>query len=176
MFACERRRGRCRGGLFDAAGQLAKAADLVPLQREARTAELVSQPALLLGQGPPGRATKLRKRLSLPLRFAALIEAPSDRLDHLPVGAQVNRSLAAALWAFHDAKDFREAVLRAVNLGDDADTTGAVCGQFAGTYWGQAGIPVGWLEGLARRDMIEDALTRLGAAAKMSNDKEMGDG
>jgi ADP-ribosylglycohydrolase len=78
----------------------------------------------------------------------------------------VVKTLEAALWAFHDARDFREAVLRAVNLGDDADTTGAVCGQFAGTYWGQAGIPVGWLEGLARRDMIEDALTRLGAAAE----------
>ncbi len=38
----------------------------------------------------------------------------------------VVKSLEAALWAFHDAKDFREAVLRAVNLGDDADTTGAV--------------------------------------------------
>ena len=38
------------------------------------------------------------------------------------------RSLEAALWAFHDARDFRQAVLRAVNLGDDADTTGAVCG------------------------------------------------
>ena len=88
----------------------------------------------------------------------------------------VVKTLEAALWAFHDARDFREAVLRAVNLGDDADTTGAVCGQFAGAYWGQAGIPVGWLEGLARRDMIEDALTRLGAAAKMSKDKEVGDG
>ena len=46
----------------------------------------------------------------------------------------VVKSLEAALWAFHDAADFREAVLRAVNLGDDADTTGAVCGQFAGAY------------------------------------------
>ena len=51
------------------------------------------------------------------------------------------RSLEAALWAFHDAADFREAVLRAVNLGDDADTTGAVCGQLAGAYWGEPGIP-----------------------------------
>ena len=55
----------------------------------------------------------------------------------------VVKSLEAALWAFHDAKDFREAVLRAVNLGDDADTTGAVCGQLAGAYWGESGIPAG---------------------------------
>jgi ADP-ribosyl-[dinitrogen reductase] hydrolase len=55
----------------------------------------------------------------------------------------VVKSLEAALWAFHDAKDFREAALRAVNLGDDADTTGAVCGQLAGAYWGESGIPQG---------------------------------
>jgi ADP-ribosyl-[dinitrogen reductase] hydrolase len=73
----------------------------------------------------------------------------------------VVRSLEAALWAFHDAADFRESVLRAVNLGDDADTTGAVCGQLAGAYWGEAGIPVEWREGLARKDLLEDALNAL---------------
>lgn len=70
-------------------------------------------------------------------------------------------SLEAALWAFHDAADFREAVLRAVNLGDDADTTGAVCGQFAGACWGEEGIPPEWLSGLAERAMIEQALAGL---------------
>ena len=71
------------------------------------------------------------------------------------------KSLEAALWAFHDAQDFREAVLRAVNLGDDADTTGAVCGQFAGAYWGESGIPQEWRDGLARPEMIEKALRGL---------------
>jgi ADP-ribosylglycohydrolase len=73
----------------------------------------------------------------------------------------VVKSLEAALWAFHDARDFREAVLRAVNLGNDADTTGAVCGQLAGAYWGEQGIPTEWLEGLASRDLIETALRGL---------------
>jgi len=74
----------------------------------------------------------------------------------------VVQSLEAALWAFHDAKDFREASLWAVNLGDDADTTGAVCGQLAGAYWGESGIPQSWCDNLARRDMIETAIMRLG--------------
>ncbi|MCX7427649.1 MAG: ADP-ribosylglycohydrolase family protein [Planctomycetia bacterium] len=52
----------------------------------------------------------------------------------------------------------REAVLRAVNLGDDADTTGAVCGQLAGACWGETGIPEEWREKLARPAMIEHAL------------------
>ena len=73
----------------------------------------------------------------------------------------VVKSLEAALWAFHDAQDFRDAVLNAVNLGDDADTTGAVCGQLAGAYWGESGIPKNWLDGLAKREMIEKALTGL---------------
>ena len=63
--------------------------------------------------------------------------------------------------AFHNAKDFRESVLRAVNLGDDADTTGAVCGQLAGAYWGESGIPVKWQECLARPEMIEKTLIGL---------------
>lgn len=74
----------------------------------------------------------------------------------------VVKSLEAALWAFHDAQDFRQAVLRAVNLGDDADTTGAVCGQLAGACWGESGIPQEWREGLARKDMIDEALKGLG--------------
>lgn len=73
----------------------------------------------------------------------------------------VVKSLEAALWAFHDARDFRVAVLRAVNLGEDADTTGAVCGQLAGAYWGESGIPQNWLDGLAKRDMIEQAVARI---------------
>ena len=71
------------------------------------------------------------------------------------------KSLKAALWAFHNAADFREAVLRAVNLSDDADTTGAVCGQFAGACWGESGIPAEWREGLAGRHLIEKALAGL---------------
>jgi ADP-ribosyl-[dinitrogen reductase] hydrolase len=73
----------------------------------------------------------------------------------------VVKSLEAAMWAFHDAADFREAVLRAVNLGDDSDTTGAVCGQLAGACWSEAGIPEEWLDGLAKRELIEHALTGL---------------
>lgn len=72
-------------------------------------------------------------------------------------------SMEAALWAFHDAPDFRTAVLKAVNLGDDADTTGAVCGQFAGAFWGESGIPEDLLAGLARKEMIEKALVGIGA-------------
>jgi ADP-ribosyl-[dinitrogen reductase] hydrolase len=63
----------------------------------------------------------------------------------------VVRSLEAALWAFGSHTDARNGLLAAVNLGDDADTTGAVCGQLVGAAWGLAGLPQDWLGVLARR-------------------------
>jgi len=73
----------------------------------------------------------------------------------------VVKALEAALWAVHNAPDFATAVLRAVNLGNDADTTGAVCGQLAGAAFGQSGIPQHWRDALARRDLIDRALNGL---------------
>jgi ADP-ribosyl-[dinitrogen reductase] hydrolase len=73
----------------------------------------------------------------------------------------VAASLEAALWAFYHADSFEEAVLKAVNLGDDADTTGAVCGQLAGAFWGENAIPAALRHGLARSDMIDAALDGL---------------
>lgn len=54
-------------------------------------------------------------------------------------------SLEAALWCFHITDNFKDAVLTAANLGDDADTTAAITGQIAGAYYGEAGIPQHWL-------------------------------
>jgi ADP-ribosyl-[dinitrogen reductase] hydrolase len=71
-------------------------------------------------------------------------------------------SLEAALWAFSSSDSFEECVLKAVNLGEDADTTGAVAGQLAGAYWGYSGIPQKFIDGLDRKDMIDEALVSLG--------------
>ncbi|MFM1801934.1 MAG: ADP-ribosyl-[dinitrogen reductase] glycohydrolase [Planctomycetota bacterium] len=73
----------------------------------------------------------------------------------------VVESLEAALWAFDTSDSFEEAVLKAVNLGDDADTTGAVCGQLAGACWGESGISDHLLTGLAGRDMLDSLFGRL---------------
>lgn len=64
--------------------------------------------------------------------------------------------LEAALWCFHQTDTFADAVLAAANLGDDADTTAAVCGQLAGAYYGKSAIPRHWLERLAWGDRIGD--------------------
>ena len=78
-------------------------------------------------------------------------------------GGYVVESLEAALWAFHKAADFREAVLKAVNLGDDADTTGRGCAVNSPAHIGarQASRKDGKAPSLGRFDMIEWALTGL---------------
>jgi len=73
----------------------------------------------------------------------------------------VVRSLEAALWALEHTPDFRDGACRAVNLGDDADTTGAVYGQLAGAIYGVGAIPPAWCSILARRETIEDYARRL---------------
>ncbi|MBI1927735.1 ADP-ribosylglycohydrolase family protein [Candidatus Poribacteria bacterium] len=67
----------------------------------------------------------------------------------------VVKSLEAALWAFYQSHSFREGCLLAVNLGDDADTTGAVYGQLAGAFYGHQGLPPSWRAQLAHRHLIE---------------------
>lgn len=63
-------------------------------------------------------------------------------------------SLEAALWCFYHTDNFKDAILRAANLGKDADTTAAICGQIAGAYYGESGIPENWRKKLAMHDEI----------------------
>lgn len=73
-------------------------------------------------------------------------------------------ALEAALWAVAGAADFRDAVLRAANLGDDADTTAAIAGQLAGARWGASGIPPSWRDRVVGAERIESLARGLFAA------------
>ena len=73
-------------------------------------------------------------------------------------------SLEATLWCFAKTDNFRDCVLMAANLGDDADTTAAQAGQIAGAFYGEGGIPAEWLDRLAMVGSIRgmaDALASL---------------
>jgi ADP-ribosyl-[dinitrogen reductase] hydrolase len=70
-------------------------------------------------------------------------------------------SLEAALWCFLNTDNFKDAILKAVNLGDDADTTAAVCGQIAGAYYGIDSIPAHWRGKLALLETIENMAVSL---------------
>ncbi|HZU06342.1 MAG TPA: ADP-ribosylglycohydrolase family protein [Chloroflexota bacterium] len=75
----------------------------------------------------------------------------------------VVHTLEASVWCLLRARSFTEAVLRAVNLGEDADTTGAVTGGLAGLHWGVSAIPPDWRNQLARRDAIARLLEAFAA-------------
>ena len=70
-------------------------------------------------------------------------------------------SLEAGLWAFHHGESFEQGCLMAVNLGDDADTTGAIYGQLAGAFYGQGGIPSLWRDRIVNKKIILEIAGRL---------------
>lgn len=82
-------------------------------------------------------------------------------IDEIRGSGYVVDCLEAALWCFHQTDSFAEAILAATNLGSDADTTAAVCGQIAGAFYGEPGIPSHWLERLTMRAEITELADRL---------------
>ena len=86
-----------------------------------------------------------------------MVDALTSAIKNPPAiigSGYVVESLEAALWAFYRSSDFKEGCLPAVNLGNDADTTGAIYGQIAGAYYGVSGIPELWREHLAHHELI----------------------
>lgn len=70
-------------------------------------------------------------------------------------------SLEAALWCFMRADSLESTILMAANLGDDADTTAAIAGQFAGACYGLEAIPEAWRSQLAMRDDLHGMVEAL---------------
>lgn len=86
--------------------------------------------------------------------FAALPEA------EIYGSGYVLHSLEASLWCLLNSDSYSEAVLKAVNLGDDTDTTACITGGIAGIYFGENEIPDHWIQQIAR---IEDIKTEIQA-------------
>ena len=96
----------------------------------------------------------LRKRVQL---------ASGKMKSELKPTGYVLDTLDCAIWSFMNAESFEDAVVSAVNLGGDADTTGAVCGAFAGAFYGERQIPARWLDVLQNRDHIANVATQIAA-------------
>lgn len=76
-------------------------------------------------------------------------------------GGYVLHTLEASLWCSFNSGTYKEAVLKAVNLGGDTDTTACVTGGLAGLMYGYDSIPAEWIKVIARRNDIEDLCNRL---------------
>ena len=70
-------------------------------------------------------------------------------------------TLDAALWAFFTTNSWQDGALRAVNLGGDADSVGAVYGGLAGAYYGVEVIPQQWRKGLVKAELVEEIAREL---------------
>ncbi len=99
-------------------------------------------------------------------RFQKVLNGEVENIPLIRIHASgyVLDTLEASLWCFLTTNSFAEAVLKAVNLGEDTDTTGAVTGGLAGIYYGIENMPNEWIEVIARKDDIVNLAARLETA------------
>ncbi len=90
--------------------------------------------------------------------LSIFLELPDSEIKS---SGYVVHTLESALWCLLNTNSYAECVLKAVNLGDDTDTVGAVVGGLAGIYYGLEKIPKDWLDVLARRQYIEELCEEL---------------
>ena len=81
--------------------------------------------------------------------------------EQIASSGYVLHTLEASIWCLLTTENYKTAVLKAVNLGNDTDTTAAVTGGLAGLLYGHENIPVNWIERLAKRFEIEGLANRL---------------
>lgn len=83
-----------------------------------------------------------------------------DMVNSLSVGSSgyVVDTFVAAMCCLLTTDNYRDCVLKAVNLGSDTDTTAAVAGGLAGIMYGLEGIPDEWLSKMKSMDMIDQEL------------------
>jgi len=114
-------------------------------------------PVLILQLWPEAESELSAFQRLLRPDFTAL---PEDAIESR---GYVMHSLEASVWCLMNSESYPEAVLKAVNLGWDTDTTGAVCGALAGAHYGYAAIPQEWIRVLARTSEIENLALRFQA-------------
>jgi ADP-ribosylglycohydrolase len=100
--------------------------------------------------------------------LAPFLRYVSGTIDELPEtqigsGGFVVETLEASVWCLLTTSSFEEALLKAVNLGEDTDTTGCVTGGLAGICYGLDAIPPEWIETIPRREEIESVFRKLAA-------------
>ncbi len=101
-------------------------------------------------------------------KFDRLLKGNIFELDESKISGSgyVVDTLEASIWCLLTTSSYSEAVLKAVNLGQDTDTTGAVTGGLAGLLYGIGGIPAEWKSQIVRHDDIEDLAIRFADSLK----------
>lgn len=97
----------------------------------------------------------LKERLE---RYRSIEDWRSTPSDSIRSTGYVVNSLEAALWAFFSTENFEQGAIRAVNLGDDADTIGAIYGDLAGAFYSTDAIPKHWLADMKRIEIVDEII------------------
>ena len=84
----------------------------------------------------------------------------SADIDSIKGNGFVVNSLEASIWCLMNTDSYRDCVLKAINLGDDTDTTAAIAGSLAGALYGYSSIPQNWIDALKRYDFIDEMCVR----------------
>lgn len=104
---------------------------------------------LLRGASPAEAVVGALGVVEMPGELQAVIEAAPGRCrEELKNSGWVRHTLESAVWGLLSTDSFEEAVVQVVNLGNDADTAGAVVGALAGAAYGLEAIPARWRDGV----------------------------
>ena len=90
--------------------------------------------------------------------FSYLADISSRKRNEIRSTGYVKDSLEASFWCLLTTDNFRDALIRAVNLGDDTDTIGAITGGMAGLAYGMESVPDSWMNALRKKEIIERCL------------------
>ena len=90
--------------------------------------------------------------------FSYLADISSRKRNEIRSTGYVKDSLEASFWCLLTTDNFRDALIQAVNLGDDTDTIGAITGGMAGLAYGMESVPDSWMNALRKKEIIERCL------------------
>lgn len=118
--------------------------------------------AALLNGADPGQAVNAARALDLHPTVRETLDLPADLpAARLRTSGYVVHSLGCAVWAVQQPTDFEETLVKLVNRGYDADTTGAIAGGLLGIIVGVDGIPNRWRDPLEYGEYFTRAAHRL---------------
>lgn len=87
-------------------------------------------------------------------RMHNLYEFRNEAEEVIKSSGYVVHTLEAAIWCMLNSDSYKEALLMAVNLGEDTDTVGAVTGGLAGLYYGYENIPIDWIREIQKKEWV----------------------
>lgn len=117
-------------------------------------------------------AARVAEQIAEPRVREAIRQAPTLARREVRSGGYVLETLGAAFWALENHPGFEEVVVAAINLGDDADTVGAVAGALAGAREGFGAIPARWLRQLQDVEPLAELARALHRLAHLPTPEE----